>query len=563
MKFQSRRAEAQTPEAVPRSFPIGAEVQNEGTHFRVWAPLLNTLEVVERQLGSSEAGRSVALTKQADGYFSGLVPGFADGQLYSFRADQSAQLLPDPASRYQPEGPHGPSQVVDAAKYHWRDRGHAGPPARGQVLYELHIGTFTPEGTYAAAAEQLGHLVELGVTIVELMPVAEFPGEFGWGYDGVALWAPTHLYGTPDDLRRFIDRAHGLGLSVILDVVYNHFGPDGCYLKSFSTDYFTDRYANEWGEALNFDGENSRPVREFFIENARYWISEYHFDGLRLDATHAILDASERHVIAEINQAARDAGRALDKRIFIAAENEKQHAEFAEDPERGGLGCDALWNDDFHHTARVAATGRREAYYQDYTGSPQELISALRWGYLYQGQYYYWQKQQRGHSALQLEAHQFITYLQNHDQIANTLTGERIAQIAEPALVRALTALWLLAPPTPLLFQGQEFGASAPFLFFAQHERDLASLVRKGRREFLVQFPSIATPGASDALADPGDRATFERCKLDLRERRTHDKWYALHKDLLALRRWDPAFQAQRADRMHGAVLSPRALVLR
>jgi maltooligosyltrehalose trehalohydrolase len=546
-----------------RRFSVGAEVQQQGTDFRIWAPAASTLEIIERKAGSDEAGKAHALSKTEDGYFTGTLFGWGDGKLYSLRLDGKDQLLPDPASRFQPHGPHGPSRVVDPAKYAWRDAGFRGTAERGQVLYEMHIGTFTPEGTYRAAAERLGDLVEVGITTLELMPLAEFPGDFGWGYDGVALWSPTRLYGEPDDLRRFIDRAHQLGLAVILDVVYNHFGPDGCYLKSFAPDFFTDRHPNEWGEALNFDGENNGPVRRFFVDNARFWIAEYHFDGLRLDATQAIVDTSERHVIAEITAAAREAGAALDKRIYISAENEKQHAELVSSIAEGGHGCDALWNDDFHHSARVAATGRREAYYQDYCGSPQELISALRWGYLFQGQYYYWQKQRRGHSALGLDARHFITYLQNHDQIANTLTGDRIGQLVEPALLRAITALWLLAPPTPMLFQGQEFGASAPFLYFAGHGRELATLVRKGRREFLSQFPSIAPPAVSATLADPADRTTFDRCKLDWRERETHAKTYGLHKDLLALRRTDPAFRSQRADLMHGAVLGPRALVLR
>lgn len=545
-----------------RRFAVGAEPREGGTHFRVWAPVARTLEVVERGANDS-VGRSHALEAEGRGYFAGFVPGLRSGALYSYRIDGRPALLPDPASRRQPSGPHGPSQIIDPEAHTWKDAGFPGPPARGQVLYELHVGTFTREGTYVAAAEQLPKLRELGVTTIELMPVAEFPGEFGWGYDGVDLWAPTRLYGTPDDLRRFIDRAHGEGLSVILDVVYNHLGPDGCYLTAFSKSYFTDRYPNEWGEAINYDGEESAPVREFFVENARHWIAEYHFDGLRLDATQSIFDASERHVIAEITAAVRSAGRALGKRVYIAAENEPQHSRLVADPERGGFGCDALWNDDFHHTSRVALTGRREAYYQDYTGTPQELISALRWGYLYQGQHYYWQNKRRGEASLGVGAEHFVTYLQNHDQVANSLAGRRCTELAGPARVRALTTLWLLSPPTPLLFQGQEFGASSPFSFFADHARDLGQQVKRGRRDFLSQFPSIATGGAAEHLADPGARETFERCKLDFGERETHAPLYSLHKDLLALRRSDPAFQAQRADRVQGAVLGPEALLLR
>ncbi|HWO08644.1 MAG TPA: alpha-amylase family glycosyl hydrolase, partial [Polyangiaceae bacterium] len=400
------------------------------------------------------------------------------------------------------------------------------------------------------------------ITTLELMPVAEFSGEFGWGYDGVALWAPTHLYGEPDDLRRFVDAAHAAGLSVILDVVYNHLGPDGNYLASFTPHYFTDRYPNEWGKSLNFDGERSAPVREFFSENARYWIDEFRFDGLRLDATQSIMDSSKQHVIAQITEAARSAARARGGRVYVCAENEPQEVRVAQPLEAGGHGCDAVWNDDFHHAARVALTGRREAYYHDYLGSPQELASALKWGYLYQGQHYHWQKKNRGQSALELDPSHFITYLQNHDQVANSMAGERLHRVASRASLRALTTLWLLAPPTPLLFQGQEFGASSPFLYFADHNPELAPLVQRGRREFLRQFPSIGSQGASEGTDDPASPATFARCKLDFSEREAHAPLYALHIDLLALRRADPCFAAQRADWMHTAQLGPRALLM-
>ncbi len=546
-----------------RKFAIGAEPTEAGTHFRVWAPAARLLEVVERSPKSAAAGKAHALTRGDDGYFSGLVPTLRDGHLYSLRLDGQAALLPDPASRYQPLGVHGPSQIVDPSKYRWSDAGFAGTRERGQVLYELHVGTFTQAGTLRAAEDQLGHLVETGITTIELMPLAEFPGDFGWGYDGVGLWAPTRLYGEPDDLRRFIDRAHQLGLAVILDVVYNHLGPDGAYLKSFSSGYFTDRYSNEWGEAINFDGEESLPVREFFVENARYWVLEYHFDGLRLDATQSLFDASERHIIADVVSAVQAAAKSQGRRSYVSAENEPQHTRLVRDRKQGGYACDALWNDDFHHTARVAATGRREAYYHDYKGTPQELISALRWGYLYQGQHYHWQKKKRGSSALGLSARHFVTYLQNHDQVANSLAGQRLGQLCEPALLRALTTLWLLSPPTPMLFQGQEFGATSPFYYFAHHTGDLAQQVREGRREFLTQFPSIASPEAGAVLVDPSDRATFERCKLDFGERERNAPLYRLHKDLLALRCEQAAFRDQDAESMYGAVLSEQSFLLR
>jgi maltooligosyltrehalose trehalohydrolase len=542
---------------------VGAEPSGDrGTHFRVWAPRRQRVDVVERNADERE-GRTYGLEKEPNGYFSGWVRGLRAGALYSFRLDAEDRLCPDPASRFQPLGPHGPSQIVDPASFRWRAAEFPGPHERGQVLYEMHVGTFTPEGTYAAAARELAELSRIGVTTLELMPVAEFPGQFGWGYDGVALWAPTHLYGSPDDLRRFIDAAHESGLSVILDVVYNHLGPDGNYLDQYAPGYFTDRYPNEWGKALNFDGDDSAPVREFFVENARYWIDEFRFDGLRLDATQSIIDQSPRHVIADITEAARRAGRQQHKRLFICAENEPQEARLAQPVARGGHGCDALWNDDFHHTARVALGGRREAYYHDYLGSPQELISALKWGYLYQGQHYHWQNKMRGQSALALEAWNYVSYIQNHDQIANSLTGARIQALTSPALLRAVTTFWLLSPPTPMLFQGQEFGASSPFFYFADHNRELASVVHTGRKEFLKQFPSIANAGASALIDDPAAVATFERSKLDFSERRTHAPLYALHIDLLALRRSEEAFAAQEAAALHGALLGPRAFLLR
>ncbi|HLV65603.1 MAG TPA: malto-oligosyltrehalose trehalohydrolase [Polyangiaceae bacterium] len=541
---------------------IGAEPLPEGgCSVRIWAPEASRVDVV--RCTSGKGTEAHALEPEANGYYSGVVPFLGVGDLYGFRLDGADALYPDPASRFQPEGPHGPSEVIDPSSFPWTDATFPGLGKAGHVIYELHVGTFTREGTYRAATEQLGELRKLGITIVELMPVCEFAGRFGWGYDGVDLFAPTRLYGRPDDLRRFVDEAHRHGIGVILDVVYNHLGPDGNYLKRFSKDYFTDRYRTEWGEPLNFDGPNSAPVREFFIENARHWITEYHFDGLRLDATQCVYDATRPHVLAEITRAAREAGRARGASLFIVAENEPQHAELARPLERGGYGCDALWNDDFHHTAMVALTGRHEAYYSEYRGSPQELISALKWGYLYQGQHYFWQGRRRGHAALDLEATSYVTYIQNHDQIANSLAGARIDRLTSPALLRAMTALFLLAPPTPMLFQGQEFAASAPFLYFADHPPELARLVDESRKKFLEQFPSIAMRDASDRLERSSDPHTFERCKLDFTERETHREIYDLHRELLALRRTDPAFAQQRADLVHGSVLGPECLLLR
>lgn len=530
-----------------RGLAIGAEcLADGGVHFRVWAPERRRVRVV------FDGSRGRDLDREPGGYFSGFAPEARPGTLYRFQLDDDGPF-PDPASRFQPDGPHGPSQVVDPGAYAWRDEGWRGARREGCVLYELHAGTFTREGTWAAAAERLQDLADLGITAVEVMPVADFPGRFGWGYDGVNLFAPTRLYGAPDDFRAFVDRAHGARLAVILDVVYNHLGPDGNYLSKFSPRYFS-RTATEWGSAINFDGEGSEAVREYFVSNAAYWISEYHLDGLRLDATQSIMDSSPVHILYEAARAARAAaGR---RPIVLFAENEPQQARLARPAAAGGLGLDALWNDDFHHAARVALTGRREAYFSGYAGSPQEFISCLTRGFLYQGQYYAWQKQRRGTYAGDLPPAAFIHYLENHDQTANSFNGARLHRLASPARHRALTALLLLGPQTPLLFQGQEFDSSAPFLYFADHRGDLGAAVRDGRKVFLAQFPSMTSAAAQAALADPSDPATFERCKLDHSEKTRNAGAVALHRDLLRLR-------AEARGSLSGAVLTPEAFALR
>jgi maltooligosyltrehalose trehalohydrolase len=545
--------------SIQRRMPIGAElVREEGVHFRVWAPARRRVRVVVEDGGRAEP---FDLEAEEDGYFSGHVRAARDGSLYRYRLDDDPKLYPDPASRHQPEGPHGPSRVIDPDAYRWSDASFPGIRIEGQIAYELHVGTFTREGTWAAAARELPELAAAGITLIEMMPVADFPGRFGWGYDGVNLFAPTRLYGAPDDLRRFVDEAHRAGIGVILDVVYNHLGPDGNYLAQFSPHYFTKKYETDWGDAINFDGERAGPVREYFLANAGHWIDEYHFDGLRLDATQCIFDASKESILTAIGRRVREAARG--RPTVVVAENEPQHTELVRPAERGGNGLDALWNDDFHHSAMVALTGRAEAYYTDYRGTPQELVSAVKWGYLFQGQRYVWQKQRRGQPGLDVHPARFFVYTQNHDQVANAASGLRAHALASPGRHRAMTALLLLAPGTPMLFQGQEFAASAPFLFFADHGPELAALVKKGRGEFLAQFPSIAGDEVQRRLPDPADPATFERCKLDLGERDRRPEAYALHKDLIALRRRDPVFSAQRPRGVDGAVLGPEAFVLR
>ncbi len=521
---------------------------------RVWAPDRHSVELVID--GDAHAG--VRLHDEGNGYFAGAIAGVGSGTRYRFRLD-GGEAFPDPVSRYQPSGPHGWSTIVDSSTYEWSDTAWKGATIDNQVFYELHVGTFTTAGTYRAAIDKLPDLVDIGITMIEVMPIAEFPGRFGWGYDGVSLFAPSHLYGAPDDLRAFVDAAHGLKLAVILDVVYNHLGPDGNYLTKYAKRYFSDQ-STDWGEALNFDGADAAPVREFFLANARYWIEEFHLDGLRLDATQQIYDTSPSHILAEITGAVRRA--AGGRHSIVVAENEPQDSallKFSGD----GHALDALWNDDFHHSVQVAATGRSEAYYSGYRGSAQELLSAAKYGFLYQGEWYAWQKGGRGHPALDLDPRRLINFTQNHDQVANTIAGRRMPQETSPGRDRALTALLLLSPQTPMLFQGQEFASSSPFLYFADHAADLATMVGKGRKTFLEQFPSIATPEGMARVDDPADTRTFLRSKLDWSERRSHTEAVALHRDLLRLRREDAVLRAPRARGVDGAVIDDHAFLLR
>ena len=525
-----------------------------GVHFRVWAPIRETVDVV---IGAS---RPVRLEAEGSGYFSGFISGARAGSRYRYALD-GGEAFPDPASRFQPEGPHGASEVVDPSAFKWTDQKWRGITLPGQVIYEMHIGTFTKEGTWRAAERHLPQLAETGITVLEVMPVAEFPGRFGWGYDGVQLFAPTHLYGAPDDFRRFVDRAHSLGLGVILDVVYNHIGPDGNYIPKFAPQYFSNDINTDWGPAINFDGPDSGPVREFCIANACYWIDEFHLDGLRLDATQDIHDTSEDQILRAMAREARQ--RAAPRDVIFIAENEPQQVRLVKPPDQGGYGLDGLWNDDFHHSAMVALTGHNEAYYTDYLGTPQEFISAVKYGYLYQGQRYKWQEMRRGSAGLDMHPASLITFIQNHDQVANSAYGARCHMLAAPGKLRAMTALLLLAPGTPMLFQGQEFAASSPFPFFADQNAALCDMIRQGRVEFLAQFVSLATPEMPEYFADPASPTTFERCKLDHSERETHRQAYELHRDLLKLRREDPVLHAQKRRGVDGAVLAPEAFLLR
>jgi maltooligosyltrehalose trehalohydrolase len=550
-----------TNHAIPgwRRLPIGVELNPAGgAHARVWAPERESVELVTYD-GRGEVAGATPLEREADGYFSANVDGVAAGTRYRFRLDRK-DSFPDPASRYQPEGPHGPSQVIDPDAFQWTDSMWDGVTIHGQVISEMHIGTFTPEGTLRAAATKLDHFADVGITVLELMPLNDFAGGFGWGYDGVNWFAPSRLYGTPDDLRAFIDAAHARGIAVIIDVVYNHFGPDGHYLPRYSDTYMADR-ATEWGDAINYDGEGSGPVRELAIANARHWIAEYHFDGLRLDATQNINDSSDRHVIAELTSAARKAaGR---RSIIVIAENEPQNSALLAGADGGGV--DALWNDDFHHTAFVSMTGNNHAYLSGYRGRPQEFISSAKHGFLYQGQFFEWQGYRRGMPSLGIPPMHFVSFLESHDQVSNLARSRRMHQLASPGLCRALKGLLLLSPQTPMLFQGEEFGATSPFPFFAGHSGELARAVLAGRTEFLSQFPGVRHGGQGTVL-DPADPDTMRVAQLDWRQRDENAASLALHRDLIALRKSDPVISAQcsaATGDLDGAVLDDHAFVLR
>ncbi len=529
---------------------MGAQLHEDGAAFRVWARNHKTVSV---HIKNGEH----PLRLEGDGYFVGDAGDVRAGDTYGFVLDGEGPF-PDPASRYQPEGPHGPSQIIDPGHFAWTDQAWQGIKLAHQVIYELHLGTFTCQGTWRSAIPELPALAELGITAIEVMPVAEFAGSFGWGYDGVDLFAPTRIYGNPDDFRAFVDEAHRCGMGVLLDVVYNHVGPDGNYLRKFSESYFTADHKTDWGEAINFYGQHSAPVREFYCANAAYWIKEFHLDGLRLDATQNVYDKSKDHILAEINRSARKAAGA--RGIIVVAENEPQDITLIRSDREGGYGFDGLWNDDFHHSVTVALTGSREAYFADYLGSPQELLSSLKYGFLYQGQWYSWQKQRRGTSTLGSNPAVMVTFLQNHDQIANSGRGLRIHRLCAYGQYKAMTAVCLLGPGTPMLFQGQEFASSSPFVFFADHNAELAEKVRAGRAEFLQQWRSLATGQLK--FDDPCSRKTFEKCKLDLSEREKHAETYALHRDLLKLRKSEAVFSRQ--DRqLDGAILGPEAFVVR
>jgi maltooligosyltrehalose trehalohydrolase len=490
------------------SMPFGAKLEPDGkTRFQLWAP-------AQARVRAELEGDPALLELERDdtGWHTAITDRAGAGTRYRFVLDDDARIA-DPASRFQPDDVDGPSEVIDAAAHVWLDGSWRGRPWIGAVLYELHVGAFTPDGTFRAAAEKLAHLVRLGVTAIELMPIADFPGRRNWGYDGVFLFAPDSSYGRPEDLKAFVDAAHACGLMVLLDVVYNHFGPHGNSLPMCSDDVFTPRHHTPWGDALNYDGPGSRPIRELVIHNALYWLEEFHVDGLRLDAVHAILDDSPEHLLHELARRVRDATRG--REIHLIIENEDNAAGLiGRSPSRSTAPFEAQWNDDVHHVLHVAATGERAGYYADYHGDPVKLGRALAEGFAYQGETMPFRGSARGEPSAALPPGAFVAFLQNHDQIGNRAFGERLARLASPEALRAISAVHLLLPQVPLLFMGEEWGAQEPFPFFCDFAGRLGEAVRQGRREEFARFPEFADPLQREKIPDPQADSTFESAKL-------------------------------------------------
>jgi len=562
----------QNTELTDSTAAVGAQVEKTGVTYRVWAPDHQQLTVLissakardavnakanKELVGQGElipefrAERRLPLERDENGYFNGFDSDGKAGDLYFFQ-NEKGQHLPDPATRFQPQGVHGPSECIDPSAYVWRTASWERPKWKGQTIYELHVGTFTEDGTFLSAIERLDHLVELGVQAIEIMPIADFAGERNWGYDGVCLYAPAHSYGRPDDLRALIDAAHQRGLMVILDVVYNHFGPDGNYLGAFAAGYFNPTHHTPWGSAFHYDGPGSKPVREFFIGNAAYWLDEYRFDGLRLDATHTIEDQSDVHLLTEIADAVHARGG------FVIAEDERNCAALLEET---GHNLDAVWSDDFHHQVRVALTSLRESYFAAYSGTSDALAATIDHGWFYTGQSYpFWDNKSRGSDASQLPPHSFVYCIENHDQVGNRALGERLEHLVSPEQFRAASALLCLSPYVPMIFMGQEWAASSPFQYFTNHHGELGQAISKGRRK---EFGNLHAGLREEDIPDPQEITTFVRSKLNWREVRgeRHAQVFAFYREALRLRReWVQAFTGSR-DQWTVTVVDPAVVI--
>jgi maltooligosyltrehalose trehalohydrolase len=521
---------------------FGAICTEGGVRFRVWASAARRLTLLVRCDGEDQRHSPASLS---DGTWEIFLPEVAAGARYAY-AINDGPPRPDPASRSQPDGVHGWSEVIDPSAFRWRDRSWRGLDPHRLVIYELHVGTFSPDGTFAGAAGRLDDLRDLGVTAIELMPLADFPGRRNWGYDGASLFAPSRAYGRPDDLRALVDRAHAAGLAVIVDVVYNHLGPEGAYLPLFSPDFLTAAHATPWGSAINLDRESSPTVRRLLLENALHWIHEYHADGLRLDATHALADESPTPFVHELT---REVHAARKPRPLVFAEDHRNLALMVTPDDRGGWGLDGVWADDFHHVVRRMLAGDAHGYYIDYEGTAAELAAILRRGWLYVGQLSRRHQAPRGTDPAAVPMRASIVCVQNHDQIGNRAIGDRLHHSVDPAAWRAAVALLLTAPMTPLLFMGQEWAASTPFQFFTDFEPELGQKVIEGRRREFQTFPEYSAPDAAARIPNPQGDATFEASRLrwDERNRPAHAGSLALHRALLRLRADHPALQASDA----------------
>jgi maltooligosyltrehalose trehalohydrolase len=509
--------------------PFGAEVRNGAVRFRLWAPKHSciALEIDGTQIGpmqNLEYGWHELVTNYA-----------GPGSRYRFVLPDGLRV-PDPASRFQPQDVHGPSEVIEPTSYEWRHADWRGRPFHEAVIYELHVGAFTPEGTFRAAREKLDHLVALGVTAIQLMPIADFPGSRNWGYDGVLPFAPESSYGRPEDLKALIDAAHGRGLMVFLDVVYNHFGPDGNYLPAYAP-IFTDRHKTPWGGAINYDDPDNRPVREMIINNAIYWIVEYQFDGLRLDAVHAIVDESPKHLLEDLADRVRSA--APDRPIHLIVENEENEARWLQrTPNLEPNSFTAQWNDDVHHGLHVAATGESSGYYVEYAKDPGKLPRALAEGFAFQGEMMHYRGHPRGQASAHLPPTAFVSFIQNHDQVGNRAFGDRLTASAPEQAVRAVAAIYLLAPQIPMLFMGEEWAAAQPFPFFCDFSPPLAEAVREGRRGEFARFPEFQHPATRDRIPDPTAIETFRSAKLrwEYLDDPLHVQWLDCYRRLLTVR---------------------------
>ena len=562
---------------------LGALPEPDGTRFTVWAPLAERLELVveqpapppdrrrdaaprepsprdhaPREQRDPEPG-TFALRRAGAGLFTRVVRGVGPGTRYRLRIDGRGPF-PDPASRFQPQGVHGPSQVIDPRAFPWSDAGWRGRPLEQLVLYELHAGTFTPQGTFAAAIAKLPHLVELGITAIQLMPVAEFPGDRNWGYDGAALFAPTRCYGAPDDLRRLVDAAHAHGLAVHLDLVLNHLGPDGAYVVAFAPAMLAKDRPTGWGAGMNLDGPHSAGVREFLIRNAIHWVSEYHLDGLRLDATPALRDASPRHFLAELGARVRAA--AAERPVVVVAEDVRNLATLVRPEPAGGFGLDATWSFDFHHQLHRMLTGDTGGYFVDFEDSAANLATIVGRGWLHAGQPSRFWGGPRGTDPSGIPPPRFVFYLQNHDEVGNRSSGERLHHRIDPAAWRAALTLLLTAPQTPLLFMGQEWAAGTPFRFFTHHHAALGDRIAAGRRRELARLGELAHAGSE--VPHPQEEETFETSRLcwDELARAPHAAALALHRALLRLRKTEPAVRGG-AGAHRVEALDPATLVLR